>query len=327
MNKKKYIIIGIVVIIVAICGIGAFYILNFDKKLVRAVEKSMLPGVVCIGDSLTHGTGGEGIAYPAYLKDLMETDKIHIPVVNMGIGGENTVTIAGRIGGIPYTVSSFTIPAEIQRTPIFLLDNNLHPLIKGLDTGINPCSIAGVEGRLSYDEDEKQYYFEREEAGSSLEVSDGTEIIPYAKEAYKDYIYVLFMGENGGFDDIDDLIAQQEAVLKTQCANSDKFIVIGLTTGTAESRQELENALSEKWGEHYINIREYFSSEAVYKAGVDISDSDLDEMKKGMVPKCLRTDDIHYNEAGYRQLAQIVYDRLIELGYFDDFESIKWLEH
>ncbi len=62
------------------------------------------------GDSLTAGSGGSGTTFPTVLQSLLgESYK----VINCGIGGENSLTIAGRQGGIPMAIKhSVELPAD-----------------------------------------------------------------------------------------------------------------------------------------------------------------------------------------------------------------------
>ena len=54
--------------------------------------------VACWGDSLTAGAGGDGVTYPQVLAERIAEKYTAVPVHNLGIGGENTVTILGRAG-------------------------------------------------------------------------------------------------------------------------------------------------------------------------------------------------------------------------------------
>jgi hypothetical protein len=62
--------------------------------------------VNCFGDSLTFSYGGDGLTYPGTLKKLLGNQ---YEVNNLGIGGESTITIAGRQGSIPMRVMAVTI--------------------------------------------------------------------------------------------------------------------------------------------------------------------------------------------------------------------------
>lgn len=96
-SKSPYIVIG-VLLIVGVLGlfIGRKWFIQ-RENLLLAYERELIPGIVCFGDSLTFGSGGDGVSYPSVLEENLERDRIYIPVSNLGIGGENTVDEYGSI--------------------------------------------------------------------------------------------------------------------------------------------------------------------------------------------------------------------------------------
>lgn len=330
-NKRRYLIGGAVLCILSVAGILALLLIRgiYIKRenLLMAYEKEVIPGIVCFGDSLTFGSGGNGTSYPLVLEEHLNKDRMYIPVFNMGIGGENTVTIAARAGAIPFTVEEFTIPKECVPIEITFWEETgkeIRPLYQG-DTGINPCVIAGVTGRITGELDDNNrmtYFFTREEAGESVQVVRGTEVETWASTQFGDYIYIVFMGENHGWkDDIDELIQQQQAILSMQGKYQGRYIVIGLPTGTAEERRELKNALAKTYGDKFFNIRDYMSGDAVKDAGVTLSEEDKARVEAGLIPTCFLADHIHFNAEGYRLIGDKLYEQMKELGYFEELEN------
>lgn len=331
MRKKlrNRIVFCVSVVILMIVG-GTFFsnrrLYIKRENLLMAYEKQLIPGIVCWGDSLTFGSGGAGVSYPFVLEERLNKDRFYINVINMGIGGENTVTIAGRAGAIPFRLKEFTIPAESTPVEIFFQEDegkSIRPFEQG-DSGINPCIISGVSGRLSgerSDDGLTHYFFTRSEPGEEVYIQEGTEVETWAASQFSDYIYVVFMGENHGWNNIQDLIEQQQAILSMQKKYADYYIVVGLPTGTKEARQELEEALYETYGDKFLNIREYLSTQGIYDAGLKPSEEDLSRMEEGMIPTSLLADHIHFNAAGYRLIGNLMYERMNELGYFDELKD------
>lgn len=314
---KKRISIGIIIILVLICGglTGLLHRLYAKQQcLLQAYEQQMIPEIMCIGDSLTAGTGGA--SYPDYLSEMMNEDRLYIPVRNYGVGGDSTITIAGRMGAIPYKTGAFTIPADVSAVEVPILKEEGRKLELHADVGISPCIIGGVEGRVTIEN--TLCYFTRSQAGESVNVSEGSEITTYAQTAYTDGIYIIFMGENDGFRDIDDLVYQQRAILNLQEKNHDKYLILGMTSGNAADRSELESRMQEEYGDKYINLREYLSMQGPYDAGVTLTDTDKQQMELGQIPDCLLSDGLHFKPEGYKLIAQIVYARMQQLGYFDE---------
>lgn len=309
-----------------------------------------LPGIVCWGDSLTAGAFGNGVTYPKVLHEFIRTNicdqydlksslnskytylmdsedyTVSIPVINMGVGGEDTRTIVGRDGAIPYVVSEpLMIPGDTTPVEIHFLSEDGHPVapLRQGNAGVNSVKIGGIEGTLSivqesYTSKEYTYYFTRSASGESKEILPGTEIVTAASSQYLDYITVIFMGQNGGYTDIEDLIRQQRAIIKHQTANQDRFIIVGLHTGNRENRRELEEAMQEEYGDQYINLREYMATQAMTDAGLEPTAQDLAMMEQGATPASLLSDTVHFNANGYELIGKLIYNTMDELGYFKE---------
>ena len=299
-----------------------------EQWLLADYTTEKLPQIVCYGDSLTFGTGGvedDGTTYPGVLEELLEQNHLNIPVINYGIGGDNTVTIAGRTGGIPFRVNAFTIPEQTEPVEITFLPSDGqtlridHSLEYG-GAGLNDCTILGVKGRITLckDNDISHYFFTRNETGAEITVPSGTQVTAAAASENKDAIFIIWMGENLGYSDNENLIDQYNAILSLQDKHAGEFIVIGLTSGTASERADLENAMNTAFGEKYINLREILSTEGLAMAGIPPTSEDETQTSLGCVPPSLLYDGIHFNSDGYRVIGQIVYERLLSLGYLDE---------
>jgi len=339
-NINKNLIKLSIVIIFGIC-IAGLIIFNYKQKaeaieLVRLelIKKSVtetLPGIVCWGDSLTVGKGGKGVTYPKVLAELISKNiYANLPVINCGVGGETSTTIIGRAGGAPYIIAnSFTIPYDISKVKITFTSSDgssIAPLRQG-KCGVNPVTINGIAGNISIEQDsytslEYSYYFTRSTPGNSVDIDAGTKIITSGSILYNNYIPVIFIGQNGGWKSYADLISQQMSIVNSQTKKQDKYVILGLTTGTASSRSGLETAMVNFYGDKYINLREYLSADGIYDAGLRPTEKDLEAMKVGSVPPSLLSDSVHLNSYGYTLIGNLVYKRMMELGYFNDIVEI-----
>ncbi len=324
-------------------------------EIVQSVVTQYLPGVVCWGDSLTVGAGGAGTTYPLVLQRLIKENILDpfnsennvelnrgflkkldynlrmVPVVNMGVGGEDTRTIAGRNGAIPFTVKeNFIIPADMESVEI-KIDGGA-PLRQGT-AGMESVEIAGIEGEMvieqeSYMASDYMYYFHRKEPGIAVEVEAETEIITSGSKMYLDYLLIVFMGENGGYADISELIEQQMSIVEHQTTNSDRYIIIGSHTGTEVEKAELESKMEEEYGAKYINLRSYMSSQGIKDAAkicgteVVLTEKDQEMMRLGMTPESLLSDTVHFNKYGYELIGYLLYERMDKLGYFEEVKEV-----
>lgn len=312
-----------------------------------AALADMLPGIVCWGDSLTSGPGGDAMSYPKSLQNcvnerlcalydptasLSDAEKalvgndnsvkagltVEIPVINMGVGGETTNTILARNGAVPFlTDGSFTVPAECKPVRIRLTCDSgapVAPLLQG-NAGMESVTIAGIKGVITHGQG---YYFTRSEPGEETEIPDETVIVTEGSQKYLDYLPVIFIGQNGGFTGYFDLVDQQRAIIEHQTKNSDRYIIIGMHTTTPSCREDLEGLMVEEFGDKYINLREYMATDAIYDAGITPTERDLERMELGFTPySLLSVDELHFNAKGYELIGKLVYERMDQLGYFD----------
>ena len=287
--------------------------------------------VSCWGDSLTRGVGvGDSYskAYPYVLYDLLDG----IVVINCGVGGENTINIASRQGGLPNIVKPFTIPANASKVEVKLTNiygGSTGILLQGgsaLDptTGkyvmtaqINPCSINGVEGTLTYENG--KYYFSRSENGESIIVSRPTPLITYAMKSMRDNINIIWIGTNGGFTTSAELIECIEAMIDYMSPINKKYIVIGihhLVSTVTETFETIEKNMSIHFGRHFINQRKYMLEYGLSDVGITPTVEDTTAISQGKIPPSLLYDEVHYNNKGYNIIANLVSERGKELGYW-----------
>jgi lysophospholipase L1-like esterase len=304
------------------------------QEKISLIEQSInaeFPGIIVWGDSITAGVGGEGTTYPNVLQKLINANVYNIPVINMGVGDENTNTIMGRAGTVPFVVNSFTIPPDTSKVKITIKSSNGSDvsLLRQEDVGVNPVTIYGVSGIISIQQvsdkiQEFTYYFNRTEPGPPVNVEDGTIMTTAATNSvdYQNYIPIVFMGQNGGWSEKpEELISQIKSIVNMDKWN-DKYLVLGLTSGTAESRANLELAMNAEFGGRYINLREIIAKSGLEQLGIDATEADLNAMNAGSIPPSLLSDEVHFNSSGYTFIAQAIYDRMIELGYFDTIKEL-----
>lgn len=287
--------------------------------------------VNCWGDSLTRGVGvGDSYskAFPYVLYGLLDGRE----VINCGVGGENTINIASRQGGLPNIVKPFTIPANASKVEVKLTNiygGSTGILLQGgsaLDptTGkyvmtaqINPCSINGVEGTLTYENG--KYYFSRSENGESVIVSRPTPLITYAMKSMRDNINIIWIGTNGGFTTSAELIECIEAMIDYMSPINKKYIVIGihhLVSTVTEMFETIEKNMAMHFGRHYINERKYMIEYGLSDAGITPTSEDTTAISQGKIPPSLLYDDVHYNDKGYNIIATLASERGKELGYW-----------
>ena len=287
-----------------------------EETELQIPEEEPAKRIICWGDSLTYGQGGNGVTYPSILEE-----KTGLEVVNYGIQGETARQIGIRMGVWPMSVGAFEIPAETVPTEVSLWQWGEDPIMMRLgDCAINPCHIAGVEGTLSYAADDNKYYFTRKETGNAVAVLDQTEVETFAAgDKDSSDIIVLFAGTNlpPNKDTVGELIQMERQML--EYLGSERYVVIGLTSKTLIEDVELINeSLAEAFGEHFLDIRSYLLENGLHDAGIEPTKKDKKNISKGEIPTSLRVDEVHGNEDFYRIIGECVYRKLKELKYMEE---------
>ncbi len=262
--------------------------------------------ICLVGDSLTAGTDAD------YLAQLTGRT-----VRNLGVGGETSRTIVGRMGVWPIlvTVDGGAIPAAggVTVTLVSVDGGAVSPLLQHVTNGlasINPCVVEGVTGTLTRAGD--VLTFTRSTGGAVVPVPFPGMLTTSAYRERRGDIHILEMGQNGGYVDLDQLVAQQRAMDDW----SDYLLVRGFSTGTAASRAEADDKMLRAFGRRFVNIRAFLSSPAAMAhAGLTPTQADLDAQAVGRVPPALLSDPVHLNNPGSRAKEWFTARRLKELEW------------
>lgn len=314
----------------------------------KADEKKV---IVCWGDSLTAPHSGNGIKgkikrlitgdydYPNYLQDMLGNT---YEVVNAGVGGENTLTIMARQGAFPMKVAhDVVIDNTSQKTVVgnndtvaFVSTYNgakVSPLMQYTwkqdgPSQINPCRIGKSQFLLSSEvrtyENYNYYLTPMNNQGTIEILKKGSIVETHAMRKLRGkYANVFFVGQNGGFKDVSDLIRQIRAMIAY--SQSNRYVVISFhktnhVINTIPRMREMEDSLRMYFGKHYINLREQMVKSGQKYANLVPTKADADSIAKGVVPPQLLADDCHFTTKGYNIIAKLVFERMKELGYISE---------
>ena len=303
-------------------------------------------------DLLALGSAKGGLPYVNVLENII-AKKVYsgIDVANCGVGSDTTCQIAARANtetnylylGSEITISdsSVVLPlmheAQYGRLGILrkdIRDTTSNVSIVGKDENGNEVTVTGkITSALSSEAPSGSdlrtcdyslivYTFTRTDGKTNTITFDAGVRV----ETQESYIYdgrtcIIFMGENGGYNnDFKTLIEQQEEILAA-CGNPEYYLIISSTSGSTESRKAITEALSERWGEHYINMGNELSSSrksyelAGYSEAAIVSAQE--SIIAGTVNKMLITDSCHPNAVGYAVIGNIMFERLYDIGAFD----------
>jgi lysophospholipase L1-like esterase len=289
----------------------------FANKQQKSNDKILID----IGDSLTAGAGGEGTTMSSVTSSLLGEEWT---VKNMGVGGENTLTIGARYGAIPmYIKESISIPKDGSKTeiPNGLFSNyndlNIFPLLQG-DAGINPCYIDSVKCQLTTIG--ARYFINRIDTQSSDYITKPKSTIITSLSEQTNGIVTIFIGQNGGYDTTEELLDQISLFVRHK-GNDDVIII----TSHGNGFPEIVQAIAAKYGEKVIDLKKYMSTIAISDAvkygllpdnGIYPTSEDLEKMASNNAPPSLLIDGIHFNPIGYELLGRLRYEIGKELGYW-----------
>lgn len=265
-------------------------------------------GIAAWGDSLTAGagaTGGSGgtNTYPFVASGLFSPSRL---VANMGSGGQTSTQIAARLGGWPIavTVAGDTIPAS---GPVAVPAKNINILFNsGLFTGQQTGWIAGVKGVLTTDGD-GNWTFTRSVAGDAVAVAAGVQFVPELAESLRACTAWLWLGRNGaqgGYTVEGDIAASVTSL------RHDRYFVMSPLVPTAAGDPSTLNArLAATYGTRFANVLAELQSHG--NGGTD----DNADIAAGIVPRSLRSDGVHLNDAGYAYVAAFMVAKQAAAGW------------
>lgn len=283
------------------------------QKTMEQQEYPDIRRIVCWGDSLTFGEGGEGITFPDVLQE-----EFGIETLNYGVQGETAKQIALRMGARKMHTGAFTIPKDTVPTEVTLWYEGEDPIMMRMsDAGINPCTIAGVEGTLSYDETDGKYYFVRTTEGEECVVEDQTEVETFAAKDKRDTdLIVLFAGTNRAPDrnTVGELTDLEENMI--EYLGTEYYVVIGLTCkAMAPDVEWINEHIQKVFGDHYLNLRGYLMEEALEDANITPTEKDIEDIADGEVPSSLRVDIVHGTPVFYQLTGEWIAEQLREKHY------------
>jgi hypothetical protein len=157
---------------------------------------------------------------------------------------------------------------------------------------------------------------------------------------------IVYMGQNGGFDNLDILYGQLRSMIDYGFPDGQEdYIILGFHNHETVKKWNTNNAYwnffdgpdgfgvneaagrpisrfvnlySELTGENY---KDYLVMSGAAACVEDVCAEDIDYVSRGMVPYSYwirpSMNDIHPNEYGAKAFATLVYKKMVELGYVE----------
>ena len=278
-------------------------------KTLQAAEEEYSTDLLFWGDSLTAGAGGGDTSYPKVCSETLGLSRL-----NCGVGGESANTVAARQGGnniiIPAGAVNGSYPIDAGFADLF--GGIVQPLRQGDGAGSgSKILVNGIECNLA-------------NSGGNYVISGytGTAITTpaigtFAGNNYTGKVVCIFVGQNGstfdGLSDYNARIAIIESMIKH--INHNRYVILGLSTGTNASREADDRAMLAKFGNKFFPTRKMLVENGMTIAGLTPTAQDTTDISNGTVPTSLRSDGIHLNSYGYTALGKMVAEKIVSLGY------------
>lgn len=274
------------------------------------------PDIVGIGDSMTAGAGGGGVTYLNHLQSLLDDYGYTCQIINMGVGGESSVTATARTNANPFVVdvAEGEIPASGQVALTLRPINGVMPQPLKQGPSAYSCKLAGVAGSFgrTITEGVYSYHFTRAVEGGAVTAPKIAPIYLDIGEQIRGLIHSIWIGQNG--PDFERAIQDTKAIINHMTALDKRFVVISKPGGT--SAQDVEDAAwFAEFGNRFIPIRQYLVEFGLEEAGITPTAQDLTDISNGTVPSSLRVDSVHFTADGYRILGNLVFQKFLQLGW------------
>ena len=291
--------------------------------------------ISCWGDSLTEGMGVSGRqAYPAVLNEYLGTDKY--TVLNGGDGGEDSITIMARQGGVKvYTCDKIIfnegdVEVKIGDGSCNGLETENGEAIRltpslGRDMSVNDVTIGANKYQIvikdfNWNARSCEVYLKRTtNINNTATIEKGTEAeFASASIPKTNHCDIYLMGGNGGYGkDVNTLIAQHKKMIEHR-GNENYFVLIPYWTASNAT-----DAFKEAFGNKAVDFLVSATNQEILENELQITLTDLDKQYVSLkrdVPPCLKLnndkDQGHMNAKGYKLLAKVIYEQGKELGYW-----------
>jgi hypothetical protein len=223
---------------------------------------------------------------------------------------------------IPADTSDLVIATSNDGGVLTEFENRVTPALQ-FPANLNPVYIGDIEGTLAKKED--KWVFNRASAGESVTINRPTAIRTYHDINHNSpYLMTIFMGQNDGTkynsdntninDNLVELIRKHRLMIEH--SHAENVIVLGLSSGTAESRSAYESAMRKEFGRYFISLREYLTAYGLEDRGLTATEEDITAIENGQVPPQLLSDSVHYAVDTRTIIGDMVYKKCKELGIF-----------
>ena len=292
----------------------------------ESYSKSDLYNIACFGDSLT-ANGAGWSSYTDYISNLIDNDNVN--VINLGVGGQASGTIAWRQGGNTIKATSgFTLPADSTQSvtvPISTssgyVDNcgnvavDLEGTINGIDVIFDINSSAGTA------------VIKRKVTSANDTSIEANTAILSKQDIYNADTQIIWVGKNdvgtAGNYTVTGVIDNVNAMVNHLNTDVKRFLIIGVTTSTSQTIgtqgyidiTNINTQLNNLYPNNFVDMEYYLVNQCIYDMGITPTEDDLTDISNGTVPRSLLADGVHPTQACREYIGRYIYNVLYSKGW------------
>ncbi len=300
------------------------FVLNGAKKITKFDNTKDV--IICWGDSITESMAMvDPFRYPAQLQGNIGSQ---FKVINAGVSGENSNEITSRANLVDIGLTNYIMfpkgvnSVELTREFASIKGGEvLYYKGFGRDLAMTDLIIGGKNYKMSFKNgehwDQGIYTLTRTDASQTLILPKGTTVkYDYSDKFESIYCNVILMGANDGNVSVPELIERYRRL----GSSSKKNIYIIPYYYQEDKDGSVTKQFKDALGDQALDLRSYFVNHA--HEDYDLEKTDLDKIciRKKEVPVtfCYRNQrgDCHLSSIGYKVMADQVYKKGVELGYW-----------
>lgn len=280
------------------------------------IKEPVTNDVVCWGDSLTEGANG-ATPYTTKLAELLGSN---YTVINRGKGGDTAEGIACRQGGLPIYLQpcSLSNTAHEAVNVVFknIIDESVKPMFDSSYNG-QRVNINGKSYYISLRGENRQPVLCAYTDGEGQTINRPYYLHFGEYDTLKNKTMVIWSGSNNAPNEetVESVIQKISAMIAHNGNNN--YIVIGLTSLTAmPDVLKCNRKMALAFGVHFLDISDYLRNYALDDLGISETSQDVIDKNNGDIPSSLRTDSVHLTSGANEVVANQVYKKGKELGYW-----------
>ena len=280
-------------------------------------------GLTVAGDSISALQGNSGRVYWSQLL----ADDLGLPLYNPSVAGESSADIATRSGAVAplLTFTGGVIPPTVTPVAVTVTDpsNGYRTLSGGVASNIGEFegTVAGILGTLKHSTTDGSWAFTRRAAGSEPNpVPSPARFTTQDGKAHRQDIWIMWPGRNNPNTS---QVLRDVASMVGFLTGTKRFLVLSVLPNSGEplgspgrtSLNALNATLAATYPDNFVDVVSYLLARGLSDAGLTATEDDTADLAAGLVPRSLRADATHPNQAGQIPIRNLLLTTINQKGW------------